>query len=163
MAGGGPAQPGSEHATDPVPVLGSVGSLVQISTAGPHQRLLRGEDCHLLRLAGLLHGLAAPGLCGWRRGLCVRPAHPRPELRGHGGLWELGGKVRAEQCAQQPGNTDMFPAASVCVRNARNARPGRCTISVPTPGYPICSTTQARFSMQSSCLSGVNILSVVSL
>ena len=97
VAGRRPAQPGAEHETDLVPVLGEVGGLVQIPTPGPHQGLLRGEDRHLLRLAGLLHWLAAAGLSGRSGRLCVRPPHPRPELRGHGGLRQRRGKVRGEQ------------------------------------------------------------------
>ena len=96
VAGRRPAQPGAEHETDLVPVLGSVGSVVQISTPGPHQRLFRREDCHLLRLAGILHWLAPAGLCSWRGCLSLRPPDSGPELRGCRGVRELCGKVRTE-------------------------------------------------------------------
>ena len=86
MAGGRPAQPGAEHETDFVPVLGSVGSLVQISATGSHQRLLRREDCHLLRLAGFLHWLAATCVPGRSGRLHHWSGYTRPEHHRSGSL-----------------------------------------------------------------------------
>ena len=43
----------SECAPDPVQVLGQLAQLVQIPTSGPRQGVLRGENCYLLRMAGL--------------------------------------------------------------------------------------------------------------
>ena len=71
-----------------------MGPLVQISAAGPHQGLLRREDCHLLRLAGLLHGLAAAGLPGRSGRLHHGSGHPGPEHHRPGSVQDSSRKVR---------------------------------------------------------------------
>lgn len=41
-----------ESSPGAVPLLGTLGKVVQVSAAGPHQRVLRGENRDLLRVAG---------------------------------------------------------------------------------------------------------------
>ena len=61
-----------ERETNPLPVLGQVGQVVQVPTPGSHQVVLWREDSHLLRLAGVLHRLAPSGGRGGRDCLPLR-------------------------------------------------------------------------------------------
>ena len=83
---GGCQLQGTDGSPDPVRVLGSVGEVVQISTSRPHQRLLRRENCHLLRLAGFLHWLAATCVPGRSGRLHHWSGYTRPEHHRSGSL-----------------------------------------------------------------------------
>ena len=153
MARGRDCQPGAQLQTDPLPVLGQVGQVVQVPATGSHQGLLWREDRHLLCLAGLLHRMASARLCCRRGCLCVRTVDPGPELSGHRGVWNFRRKVKEHQ--SQATILQICCLASACVLSARNAPLGPFITSAPTPESPTCLTILALFSMQFSCLFGV--------